>query len=221
MRPVPKSARAAASRRRREYSGNPATTLPGWSPKARTCRRVRSSAPPTSDCGCSSARRCRSSPPSAPRPAPRSPSCGLVPGAVRAGCSTPSASRPLPRLSRPEPHLPRHLLAALRLGRAGHGHLRPRGRVPPGRRPSRSSSTSSVRRPIATLRSTNCSTASGRQHHVVPTVLDGRGAPRAGRERPGRDVDRAVRGRRRPSPPPAAPATRRHAPAGSVAAHRS
>ncbi len=51
-------------------------------------------------------------------------------GAVRARCPTAPTSRAVPGLPRAVRHLHRPVLAAVRLGRAGHGHLGTRGRVP-------------------------------------------------------------------------------------------
>ena len=61
---------------------------------------------------------------------------GLDAGHVRARRAAVSAARAVSRVSRPVGHLRGPVLAALRLGRSGHGHQRSRGRVPALRGPA-------------------------------------------------------------------------------------
>ena len=77
----------------------------------------------------------------------------------------------------------------------GHGHLRARGRVRTVGRPSqaRVHQASGARTRPGVGRAARPHTQ--RQQHLVPTLLVRRRAPRARRERPGRDAHRAVRGR--------------------------
>ena len=94
----------------------------------------------------------------------------------------------------PEPRVRRPLLAALRLGRARHGDLRPRGRVAAGGRPPEARLHQGAGRRARAAARRAARPDPRRQLHVVPIVPRRRRAARAARERPGRHAQRAVRG---------------------------
>ena len=116
-------------------------------------------------------------------------------GAVRARCPAAPTSRAVPGLPRAVRHLHRPVLAAVRLGRAGDGHLGARGRAP----------TLPLDPPPAVRQETGARPRARAEGHdrgapdggdrLVPQFRYAAGARTTGAGRPGPAPERAVRGR--------------------------
>ncbi len=121
-------------------------------------------------------------------------------GPVRARCPSAPSPRPVPGIPGAESHLPRHLLAKLRVGGAGHGGVGDRGRIPAGERHAeahlRATASARSRPAPGSLPRSH----PGRCRRVVQSLFLGRGIARAGGRGPGRAPDRAVPGGDRPGP---------------------